>query len=253
MNTDPAHGRNPAAARSTPGQPPSATRPRRFAELVLTGLAADPDELLGDLAEGAAGVAAARGARAARSWWWGQAARATPRLVWHGLRRRPGAVLAGVGVFIAFVVLSDLIPVPFGTNTQAYHGDSPVPPTTNRVLWDTAVTGLAMLALGALAGAATAALARRARLVPVVLLAVLLGLTYSRYAFYIVYGPARLVHSDGGTHWELELGTWSNDVVVPVLWQLPTMGLLLPLATMLGGLAVVSLRRRRQTERAGGA
>ncbi len=71
----------------------------------------------------------------------------------------------------------------------------------------------------------------------------------ARHAFYIVYGPGTCTTSPDGSveTCTLELGARSSDVIVPVLWQLPTMMILLPLATILGGLAIVAWTRTHRT------
>lgn len=222
----------------------------RALELVLAGLVQDEDELLGDLTEGRAEVASAQGERAARRWWRGQALRAAPRLAWHDLVHRPTMLLLGLAGLVLWAWMASLAPVPFGTNVQVYDSAHPVLPAVSHILWDTAAVGLASITAAAVAGAAIAALARRARLVPALVSAALMALISGGHAFYVVYGPGVCTFSDNGRLEEcsLELGAWSRDVVVPVLWQLPTMMILLPLATALGGLAVVARSRRRQVQ-----
>jgi len=123
-------------------------------------------------------------------------------------------------------------------------------PAVSHILWDTAVVGIASLVAAAIVGVAIAVLARWARLVPALVSAALMALISGGHAFYVVYGPGVCAFSDNGRLEEcsLELGAWSRDVVVPVLWQLPTMIVLLPLATALGGLAVVAWSRRRRVQ-----
>lgn len=120
----------------------------------------------------------------------------------------------------------------------------PVVPPTSRIIQDTALVGIWNLLVAAVVGATIAALARRARLAPVAVAAALMALISSGHAFYIVYGPGTCTSTVDEYGCSLELGAWSKDVVVPVLWQLPTMMVLLPLATGLGGLAVVAWSRR---------
>lgn len=221
-------------------------------ELVLAGLAQDEDELLGNLTEARAEVASAHGARAARRWWRGQALRAAPRLAWYDLVHRPTMLLLGLAGFVMWALLTSLVPAPFGTNIHVYDSAHPVLPAVSHVLWDTVVVGIGNLVAAAIVGVAIAALARRARLVPVLISAALMALVSGRHAFHIVYGPAVCVVSDIGNarseECSIGLGAWSTDVVVPVLWQLPTMVVLLPLATGLGGLGVVAWSRRRRAQ-----
>lgn len=221
-------------------------------ELVLVGLAEDEVELLGNLTEARAEVASAQGARAARRWWRGQALRAAPRLAWHDLVHRPTMLLLGLAGFALWSLLTPLFPLPFGTNNQVYDSAHPVLPTVSHVLWDTAVVGIGYLIAASVVGAVLAARARRARLVPGLVSGALMALVSSGHAFYIVYGPPVCVVSVIGNSRSEEcsigLGAWSTDVVVPVLWQLPTMIVLLPLATALGGLAVVAWSRRHRAQ-----
>jgi hypothetical protein len=62
----------------------------RLTELVLAGLVAHEDELLGDLAEERAYREQVDGSRAARRWYRRQAVLAVPRLCRDGLVARPG-------------------------------------------------------------------------------------------------------------------------------------------------------------------
>ncbi|WP_034660955.1 hypothetical protein [Cellulomonas sp. KRMCY2] len=220
----------------------------RALELVLAGLARDEDELLGDLAEGRAEVASAQGERAARRWWLAQALRAAPSLAWHELVHRPAMLLLGLAGFVLWVWMVSLAYAP--SDEQAYDFAHPVIPSVSRVIRDTVVVGTGNLLAAAIVGAAVAALARRVRLVPALVPAALMALISSRHAFYIAYRPGTCTISNNGSLKEcsLELGAWSRDVVVPVLWQLPTMMILLPLATALGGLAVIAWSRRRQAK-----
>ncbi|MCV2395798.1 hypothetical protein OEB99_15895 [Actinotalea sp. M2MS4P-6] len=216
----------------------------RLLTLVLAGLVRDEDELLGDLAEARAGVAASRGERAARRWWWGQALRAVPRLGWHDLVHRPAMALLGLAGFVGWVALTSVAYTAswFPTVNQSYDMAHPVLPRLSDVIVATTAAGVWNLLAAALVGAGTALLARRARLVPGLVSAALMALISARHAFYIVYGPGTCATSPDGSveTCSLELGAWSDDVVVPVLWQLPTMMILLPVATVLGGLAVVA-------------
>lgn len=230
----PAAGPKPAADARTGG----------LAELVLAGLVVDEDELLGDLTEGRALREATDGATVARSWHRRQAVRAVPRLLWRGLRTRFGWVALGVvgALAVNLAVLGSLGP------TGLY--DSRYTPTTQEVLGDTIVHGVAILLGGLLAGAVAALLSRGARLVPVVIVAAFCFLWAWHGPFYAIYGPARLTGVTGdGTYvvetYVVELGAWSQDLVLPALWQLPTMSILMPTVTLLGGLAAVAWTRRR--------
>lgn len=231
----PAAGPKPAADARTGG----------LAELVLAGLVVDEDELLGDLTEGRALREATYGGGAARSWYRRQAVRAVPRLLWRGLRTRFGWVALGVvGAWaVNLAVLASLGP------TGLY--DSRYTPTTQQVLGDTIVHGVAILLGGLVAGAVAALLSRGARLVPVVIVAAFCSLWAWEGPFYAIYGPARLTGVTGdGTYvvvetYVVELGAWSQDLVLPALWQLPTMSILMPTVTLLGGLAAVAWTRRR--------
>lgn len=244
---------------SAPGRAASVHRAGavgRALELVLVGLTRDEDELLGDLAEGSAEVASAQGARAAGRWWTRQVLVAIPRLVWHGLVHRPTAVLLGLAGFMlwAWVASAAYTASWFPVAEQVYDGGHPELPPVNQVIRDTALVGVWNLLAAVVAGAAIAAVAHRVRLVPVALAAGLMALVSTRHAFWIVYGPGTCTTlADGNYECSLELGAWSNDVVVPVLWQLPTMVVLLPLATVLGGLAVVAGPRSRSRRGRAGA
>lgn len=230
----PAAGPKPAADARTGG----------LAELVLAGLVVDEDELLGDLTEGRAHWEATDGATVAGSWHRRQAVRAVPRLLWRGLRTRFGWVALGVvgALAVNLAVLASLGP------TGLY--DSRYTPTTQEVLGDTIVHGVAILLGGLLAGAVAALLSRGARLVPVVIVAAFCSLWAWEGPFYAIYGPARLTGDewrDGSllSTYVVELGAWSQDLVLPALWQLPTMSILMPTVTLLGGLAAVAWTRRR--------
>jgi hypothetical protein len=204
----------------------------------------DEDELLGDLTEERAHQEATHGATVAGSWYRRQAVRAVPHLLWRGLRTRFGWVALGVvGAWaVNLAVLASLGP------TGLY--DSRYTPTTQEVLGDTIVHGVAILLGGLLAGAVAALLSRGARLVPVVIVAAFCFLWAWHGPFYAIYGPARLTSSTvDGTYvvetYSVELGARSQDLVLPALWQLPTMSILMPTAILLGGLAAVAWTRRR--------
>jgi hypothetical protein len=230
----PAAGPKPAADARTGG----------LAELVLAGLVVDEDELLGDLTEERAHREATYGGGAARSWYRRQAVRAVPHLLWRGLRTRFGWVALGVvgALAVNLAVRGSLGP------TGLF--DSRYTPTTQEVLGDTIVHGVVILLGGLLAGAVAALLSRGARLVPVVIVAAFCSLWAWHGPFYAIYGPARLTSStvDGTRVFEtysVELGAWSQDLVLPALWQLPTMSILMPTVTLLGGLAAVAWTRQR--------
>lgn len=223
----------------------------RTLELALGGLAWDEDELLGDLAEGRAHVAGARGGRSARRWWLGQALRAAPRLAWHGLVHRPLTIVLGLAGFVGWEWLASVAYTAdwFPVVQSAYRLENPVFPPVDQVIRDTVLVGVWNVLAAAVVGAVLAALARRrGRLVPGIVSAALMALVSTRHAFYLVYGPGTCATSpDGGLETcTLELGARSNDLIVPALWQLPTMMILLPVATVLGGLAVVAWTRRRR-------
>lgn len=210
-------------------------RPRSFSELVLAGFLDDQDELLGDLTEERAHREATHGPRSARRWYRRQAVLALPHLLGHGLRTRPGRVALGVaGAWaVNLAVLASLGP------TGSF--DSRYSPTAGDVLRDTVIHGVVILLGGLLAGAVAALLSRGARLVPVVLVAAFCSLWAWEGPFYAVYGPGRPT-SDG---FEIAFGAWSPDLVVPALWQLPTMSVLMPTVTVLGGILAVARTRRR--------
>ena len=222
----PAAGPKPAADARTGG----------LAELVLAGLVVDEDELLGDLTEGRALREATDGATVAGSWYRRQAVRAVPRLLWRGLRTRFGWVALGVVGALAVGLAVDASLGPSGLYDSRYT------PTTQEVLGDTIVHGVAILLGGLVAGAVAALLSRGARLVPVVIVAGFCSLLAWHGPFYAIYGPARLT---GDETYVVEFGAWSQDLVLPALWQLPTMSILMPTVTLLGGLAAVAWTRRR--------
>ncbi|MCL3860938.1 hypothetical protein [Actinotalea sp. K2] len=216
-------------------------------ELVVAGLASDQDALLGDLTEGRAGVASAQGERAARHWWRRQALLAVPVLAWHGLVHRPLMWLLGLTGFVAWTLLTALVPAPFGTDVMSYDALHPSLPSVTDIVADTVVIGIGTLVAAAVAGAGTAALARRARLVPALVTAALMMLVSTRSGFHVVLGPGRCEEIDRWTtSCTVELGAASRDAIVPALWQLPTMMTLLPVATTVGALAVVAWSRRRR-------
>ena len=222
----PAAGPKPAADARTGG----------LAELVLAGLVVDEDELLGDLTEGRALREATDGATVAGSWYRRQAVRAVPRLLWRGLRTRFGWVALGVvgALAVNLAVLASLGPTGLFDTRYA--------PTTQEVLGDTIVHGVAILLGGLVAGAVAALLSRGARLVPVVIVAAFCSLWAWEGPFYAVYDPGRLT---GDGPYTIELGAWSQDLLLPAVWQLPTMSILMPTVTLLGGLAAVAWTRRR--------
>lgn len=219
----------------------------RLLELGLAGLVRDEDELLGDLAEGRAALADASGERAARRWWLGQALRAVPRLVLHGTAHRPLMALLGLAGFVVWAWL-----VSFAYGVQVVDAARPAFPPASQVIRETALVGVWNVLVAVVVGAVLALLARWARLVPVLVTSALMALISTRHAFYIVYGPGTCTMSTDQPYWvescSIELGAWSDDTIVPVLWQLPTMMILLPLAATIGGLAVVAWTRRRPSQ-----
>lgn len=227
-----AAGHAPAAGHDAAAQ----VRTGGLVELVLAGLVAGEDELLGDLAEGRAHHEASDGATAARRWYRRQAVLAVPRLLWLGLRTRAGRVALGIaGAWaVNLAVLAALGP------TGLF--DSRYTPTAQEVLRTTLTHGTGILVGGLLAGAVAAALSRGARLVPVAVVAVVSCLWAWEGPFYAAYGPAR---PTGDGSFVVELGASSHDLVIPALWQLPTMSVLMPTMTVLGGLAAVAWTRRR--------
>jgi hypothetical protein len=163
--------------------------------------------------------------------------------VWHDLVYRTVMILLGLAGFVGWVALTSVASW-FPGGDPSY----PALPRRSDVIVATVAVAVWNLLAAALVGAGTALLARRARSVPGLVSAALMALISARHAFYIVYGPGTCTTSPDGSHetCSLELGAWSNDVIVPVLWQLPTMMILLPLATVLGGLAIVAWTRGRR-------
>lgn len=216
-----------------------------LAELVLAGLVAeaDEDEVLGDLAEGRALCAAAQGERPARRWYRGQVLRTLPPLVWHGLRNRPWFVVLG-----ALGALTVTALVEWGVELGG-SSDSRLSLEPRDVLVGTIWRGAALLFAGAVGGAVAAWLARGARLVSVISVAAFWSLWAWAGPFYAVYGPGVLVsgsaNQPGYAEYTVELSATSDQLVIPALWQLPTMAVAMPAMTMLGGLAAVGWMRRR--------
>ena len=216
-----------------------------LAELVLAGLVAeaDEDEVLGDFAEGRALCAAAQGERLARRWYWGQVLRTWPPLVWHGLRTRPWFVVLG-----AIGALTVTALVGWGVGLGGFY-DSRLSPEPRDVLVGTIWRGAALLLAGAVGGAVAAWLARGARLVSVISVAAFWSLWAWAGPFYAVYGPGVLVSGSasqpGYAEYTVDLSVTSDQLVIPALWQLPTMAVAMPAMTMLGGLAAVHWLRRR--------
>ncbi|WP_407343577.1 hypothetical protein [Pengzhenrongella phosphoraccumulans] len=214
-----------------------------LAELVLAGLVpiADEDELLGDLAEGRARWAAVHGERSARRWYRSQVLRALPSLIWHGLTTHFGFVM--LGVLSACTVTAV---VSLGGGMGGFY-DSRISPEPRDVLAGTILRGAALLLAGAVGGALAARLARGARLVPVVLVAAYWSLWAWQGPFYAVYGSAVQVSAD---EYVVDLSPTSDQLVIPVFWQLPTMAVAMPAMTLLGGVAAVAWLRRRNRRRA---
>lgn len=208
-----------------------------LAELVLAGLVpgADEDELLGDLAEGRARWAAAQGEWSARRWYRGQVLHALPSLIWHGLTTRFRFVALGVlGAWTVTAVVA------WGVGIGGYY-DSRLSPEPRDVLVGTIWRGAALLAAGAVGGAVAARLARGARLVSVISVAAFWSLWAWQGPFYAVYGSAVQVGPD---EYAVDLSATSDQLVIPALWQLPTMAVAMPAMTLLGGVAAVAWLRR---------
>ena len=217
-------------------RPAAEPAPGQLIELILSGLVVDENELLGDLAEEYVRCRTSQGAAAARRLYRRQAVRAVPRLLWHGSRTRFGWVLLGVaGAWVVnLAVLLALGPTSF--YDSRYYPDAP------EVLLNTAGHGVTILLGGLLAGAVAALLGRGARLVPVMIVAASCCLWAWEGPFYAVYGPGRQV-ADGS--FMVEFSVTSPDLLVAAFWQLPTMAILMPAVTFVGGLAVVALIRPR--------
>jgi hypothetical protein len=102
--------------------------------------------------------------------------------------------------------------------------------------------GLVLLLAG-VAGGATAALAsRRTPLLAAACLGALNGFMWLSHPYYSASGRGRPA-PDGG--WVIALSPTSPDLLFPVLWELPTMAILMPAATILGGLLAVGWMRSR--------
>jgi hypothetical protein len=231
--------RHPAARRDVVGDRGG------LAELVLAGLVAeaDEDEVLGDLAEGRALCAAAQGERPARRWYRRQVLRALPPLVLHGLKTRPWFVVLG-----ALGALTVTALVEWGVDLGGSY-DSRLSLEPRDVLVGTIWRGAALLLAGAVGGAVAAWLARGARLVSVISVAAFWSLWAWAGPFYAVFGPGVLVSGSasqpGYAEYTVDLSATSDQLVIPALWQLPTMAVAMPAMTMLGGLAAVHWLRRR--------
>ena len=95
------------------------------------------------------------------------------------------------------------------------------------VLVETIWRGAALLFAGAVAGAVAAWLARGARLVSVISVAVFWSLWAWAGPFYAVYGPGVLVSGSasqpGLAEYTVDLSVTSDQLIIPALWQLPTM------------------------------
>jgi len=213
-----------------------------LAEFVLAGLVpgADEDELLGDLAEGRTRWAAAQGERSARRWYRRQVLHALSPLIWHGLTTRFRFVALGVlGAWTVTAVVA------WGVGIGGFY-DSRLSPEPGDVLAGTIWRGAALLVAGAVGGAVAARLARGARLVSVILVAAFWSLWAWQGPFYAVYGSAVRVGPD---EYAVVLSATSDQLVIPVLWQLPTMAVAMPAMTLLGGVAAVAWLRRRARRR----
>jgi len=64
--------------------------------------------------------------------------------------------------------------------------------------------------------------------------------------FYAVYGSAAQVGPD---EYVVVLSATSDQLVIPVLWQLPTMAVAMPAMTLLGGASAIAWLRRRARRR----
>lgn len=240
---DGAVGGGPAGGSAVSSNGASTTgRAARVAELALAALADDEDELLGDLTEGRAQVEATSGPVAARRWWRGQVVRAAPRLVVRGLAHHTGWVAVGG---LAGAVAGVAVAMALGASITARAGDGwPEPVTTRTFVLAVVGHGLALLLAGAAGGAVAALVSRRAPLPAAAGLGALNGLLWLSHPFYSAYGPGRPAPGGG---WVVEFSATSPDLVFPVLWELPAMAILMPAATVFGGLlAVAWLRSRRR-------
>ena len=214
-------------------------------ELVLAGLVAeaDEDEVLGDLAEGRALFAAAQGEGPARRWYRRQVLRTLPPLVLHGLKTRPWFVVLG-----ALGALTVTALVEWGVELGGSH-DGGLSLEPRDVLVETIWRGALLLFAGAVGGAVAAWLARGARLVSVVSVAAFWSLWAWAGPFYVVFGPGVLVSGSasqpGVAEYTVDLSVTSDQLVIPALWQLPTMAVAMPAMTMLGGLTAIYWLRRR--------
>jgi hypothetical protein len=214
-------------------------------ELVLAGLVAeaDEDEVLGDLAEGRALFAAAQGEGPARRWYRRQVLRTLPPLFLHGLKTRPWFVVLGA---LAALTVTALVEGGVALGGSFVGGPSLGP---RDVLVGTIWRGALLLFAGAVGGAVAAWLARGARLVSVVSVAAFWSLWAWVGPFYAVFGPGVLVSGSGSqpgyAEYTVDLSVTSDQLVIPALWQLPTMAVAMPAMTMLGGLAAVHWLRRR--------
>jgi len=212
---------------------------------VLAGLVAesDEDEVLGDLAEGRALCAAAQGEGPARRWYRRQVLRTLPPLVLHGLKTRPWFVLLGA---LGALTVTALVEWGVELGGSSVSGPSLEP---RDVLVGTIWRGALLLFAGAVGGAVAAWLARGARLVSVVSVAAFWSLWAWAGPFYAVFGPGVLVSGSGSqpgvTEYTVDLSVTSDQLVIPALWQLPTMAVAMPAMTMLGGLAAVNWLRAR--------
>ena len=216
---------------------PTLGRAARIAELALAGLAEDEDELLGDLTEGRVQVEATSGPVLARRWWRTQVVRAVPRLVIHAAARHAGWLLLGG---LAGAVAGLAVTTALGAGITARAGDSPV--TTRTFVLAVVGHGLALLLAGVAGGAIAALVSRRAPLLAAAGLGALNGLSWLSHPYYSAYGPGRPA-PDGGS--VIAFSPTSPDLLFPVLWELPTMAILIPAATVLGGLLAVGWMHSR--------
>jgi len=214
-------------------------RADRIAELVLAGLAEDEDELLGDLTEGRTQIDALSGAVVAKRWWRRQVVRAVPRLVVHAAARHTEWLLLGgvAGAVAGLAVMTAL-----GAGVTARAGDLP-PVSTRAFVLAVVGHGLALVLAGAVGGVVAAVVARRAPLLAAAGLGAVNGLTWLSHPYYSAYGAGQPT-PDGGR--VITFSPTSPDLLFPVLWELPTMAILMSMATIVGGLLAVGWSRSRR-------
>ncbi len=200
----------------------------RMTELVLAGLVADEDELLGDLVEERAYREQTDGPRAARRWYRRQAVLAVPRLIWDAVVAGPARLLLAIaaGALVTAALPAGVLVVELARGI----GLAGFAPTYESVVRQTAlVVGLALV--GAVLGSTAAAVvARHARLVPAIVLAVLWVPLAIAAASPFGGEPGSTAVLSAGPH------LW----LLPVWWVTPTLMVAMPLLTLVGGLAAVA-------------